>query len=117
MGNFLTALYVLLIICVACVIINVAYIYIATKFKLFKGFTKFLTEDLEKSEEDAVYIITPPFSMAVSLIVIGFLTYKLILKPFYYVILYPFVKIWYFITEILFKPIRKNIFKNKIEKW
>lgn len=117
MGNFLTALYVLLIVCVACVIINVAYIYIATKFKLFKGFTKFLTEDLEKNAKDAVYIITPPFSIAVSLIVIGFLTHKLILKPFYYVILYPFVKIWYFITEILFKPIRKNIFKNTIEKW
>ena len=114
MGNFLTVLYVLLIVCVACVIINVAYIYIATKFKLFRGFTKFLTEDIET---DAVYIITPPFSIVVSLIVIGFLIYKLILKPLYYMILYPFVKIWYFITEILFKPIRKNIFKNTIEKW
>lgn len=117
MENLLFSLYVLLIICGACIVINVAYIYIATKFKLFRGFTKFLTEDIEKDVEDAVYIITPPFSIAVSLIVIGFLIYKLVLKPFYYVILYPFVKIWYFITEILFKPIRKNIFKNTIEKW
>ena len=117
MGNLLFVLYVLLIVSLACIVFNVAYIYIATKFKLFRGFTKFLTEDIEKDKEEAIYIITPPISWVVTMIILGFLLYKLILKPLYYILLYPFVKIWYFLTEVLFRPIRKNMFKNNIEKW
>ena len=117
MGNLLFTLYVLLIASIISIVINVVYIYIATKFKLFKEFTKFLTEDIEKDKEEAIYIITPPISWVVTMIILGFLIYKLIIKPLYYILLYPFVKIWYFLTEVLFRPIRKNIFKNNIEKW
>lgn len=103
------------------VVINYVYLYISTKFGIFKEFTKELMtiDDHWYSEPKTVpfwWFFIPPYCMLFSFTIVVFLLYRLILKPLYSITIYPISKLVVWFCNFLFKPIKRNIFYSELEK-
>ena len=79
------------------VVINYVYLYVATKFGIFKEFTKWLMTDdsywfTQPRQVPFWWFFIPPYCMMFSIAIVAFLLYRL-----------------------LFKPIKRNIFYSELE--
>ena len=79
------------------VVINYVYLYVATKFGIFKEFTKWLMTDdsywfTQPRQVPFWWFFMPPYCMMFSIAIVAFLLYRL-----------------------LFKPIKRNIFYSELE--
>lgn len=104
----------------AMVVINYVYLYISTRFGIFKEFTKELMtkDDHWYSEPKTVpfwWFFMPPYCMISSLAIVAFLLYRLILKPLYSITIYPLSKLVVWFCNFLFRPIKRNIFYSELE--
>lgn len=114
---------ILLDICFAwliMVVINYVYLYISTKFGIFKEFTKELMtkDDCWCSEPETApfwWFFIPPHCIIFSIAIVIFLSYKFFLKPLYSITIYPISKLVVWLCNFLFKPIKRNIFYSELE--
>jgi len=102
------------------VVINYVYLYVATKFGIFKEFTKWLMTDdsywfTRPRQVPFWWFFVPPYCMMFSIAIVAFLLYRLILKPLYSITIYPISKLVVWIGDFIFKPIKRNIFYSELE--
>ena len=102
------------------VVINYVYLYVATKFGIFKEFTKWLMTDdsywfTQPRQVPFWWFFIPPYCMMFSIAIVAFLLYRLILKPLYSITIYPISKLVVWFSNFLFKPIKRNIFYSELE--
>ena len=102
------------------VVINYVYLYVATKFGIFKEFTKWLMTDdsywfTQPIQVPFWWFFIPPYCMMFSIAIVVFLLYRLLFKPLYNITIYPISKLVVWFSNFLFKPIKRNIFYSELE--
>lgn len=102
------------------VVINYVYLYISTKFGIFKEFTKWLMTDdsywfTQPKQVPFWWFFIPPDCMMFSIAIVAFLLYRLLFKPLYNITIYPISKLVVWLCNFLFKPIKRNIFYSELE--
>ena len=101
------------------VVINYVYLYISTKFGIWKEFTKWLIEDdsiwSTRKYIPFWWLFIPPHCICPSFAIVVFLLYKLFFKPLYSITIYPISKLVVWLCNFIFKPIKKNIFYSELE--
>lgn len=102
------------------VVINYVYLYVATKFGVFKEFTKWLMTDdsywfTQPKQVPFWWFFIPPYCMMFSIAIVAFLLYRLLFKPLYNITIYPISKLVVWLCNFLFKPIKRNIFYSELE--
>ena len=97
---------------------NYVYLYIATKFGLFRKFTEWLTEDEnywgEKKYTPLWWFFVPPLCIVPFFSIVLFFIYKMFIKPLYQIFIRPIVNIIHLFYSILVKPIKKNMFYSEL---
>ena len=102
------------------VVINYVYLYISTKFGIFKEFTKWLMTDdsywfTQPRQVPFWWFFIPPYCMMFSIAIVAFLLYRLLFKPLYNITIYPISKLVVWLCNFLSKPIKRNIFYSELE--
>ena len=95
---------------IVCPIINYTYVFLSLKFKFHKAFVKWLMTDGDYS-----VFITPFMSQAITFFIVMYLFYRVLLRPLYYLLVTLPTNGFDWLSEILFKPIKKIQFINELD--
>lgn len=96
------------------IVFNFCYLFIAVKLNIFKDFTKWIID--EEYGYNELWLFAPLMSLQTFMLIFLYLVYKLILTPLYYLTFYPLEKFFKVFSKVLYKPINKTIFKNKLNE-
>ena len=94
---------------IVCPIINYTYLFLSFKFKFHKEFVKCITDD---TEYDA--FITPFMSQVSTWLIFIYVSYRLLLRPLFYLVVTLPLKGVEWLSEVLFKPIKKMQFIDEL---
>ena len=105
---------IVLILTVISAVINYVVIFISTKFNVFNSLIYFFYDDGDGFEP--WYFFAPFTSWMACLAIVVYLLVKLVFEPIYSYIFVPLFNVFKYLSKLLFKPILKADFKNKLNE-
>jgi hypothetical protein len=101
-------------------VVNYGYLYVATKFGFWKEFTEWLIKDDNIWTNETKYtplwqFLLPPHCILPFIAIIVVSMYKFIFKPFYIIFIRPLIRFVDLLGDILYKPIKRNVFYEELE--
>lgn len=95
---------------IVCPIINYTYLFLSFKFKFHKEFVKWIMDDAGYCA-----FITPFMSQVSAWLIFIYVSYRLLLRPLFYLVVTLPLKGFELLSEILFKPIKKMQFIDELD--